>query len=1165
MAHHITRNGFRLVASHYPAGTSMNLPPIKIAVCLGLCWIAAPISLSAGVADESLYLTQVKPLLKVRCYACHGALKQEADLRLDTVELLEKGGSSGPAFVAGSPEDSLMLQRVASEDISARMPPEHEGEAFSSDEVAILRRWIETGASRPADEQPEPDPGEHWAFQPIVRPPVPAVANHQWVRNPIDAFIAQRQEANGLTPAPPAEPSILLRRLHLDLVGLPPEPEVAWQRRDSRADDWYAEMTEQLLRDPRHGQRWARHWMDIWRYSDWWGLGEELRNSQKHLHHWRDWIVDNVNRDRSYAEMLRLMLAADELTPLDQDDLRATGYLARNYYLFNRHPWMEETVEHFGKGMLGLTTNCAKCHDHKYDPILHTDYYRLRAFFEPYHVRNDMVPGESRLAIDGVPRVFDALLDVPTYRLIRGDEKQPDSTQVIAPGLPEFLTWEELQIQQVSLPPAAWQPDRQPWVMENHLRDARQTLAQAVADVPKAEQAAIDAKERLSALTAKLEATKENSSGQNSEAPAPESAVVLIDDHFADLNSDRWQFLGGQWQHQPHALLQNQDGPQQAALRWRGELPQDFEATLRFRIRGGSQWRSVGISFDESQADPLGAASEHDSAQSIYVSAYAGGPKVQASYRQGTQWTYPSEAAISKPIELDRSYELRLQVRDTLVNVFLDQELVLIWRTPLARRAGFLQFTTFDALATIERVQLTTLPSHVALRESQNQQPDPNTLAGAQWFVDRADLELRIARAKQQTAAAAVESIQQRGSAAQQMDSATEDVRVKLIASAVQAERTAELEAARLGLLEVDLRQHNAHSPSDELKQQRQQAADRIQSAEQKLNEPATTFTPLVGSKWSTTRFLFSGQDDPPVEFPATSTGRRTALANWVVDPRNPLTARVAVNHIWNRHFGQPLVPTVFDFGRNGTPPTHPELLDWLAIELIESGWSMKHLHRLIVQSATYQMAATADSELTAEGAKVDPDNQLYWRRPIGRMESQVVRDSLLELAGQLDDSLGGPPIPSDQQANSRRRSLYFFHSNNDRNVFLTSFDEASVMECYRREQSVVPQQALALANSEFANQLLPQIAVRILDLAAVAKSDPNMEAVELDELWIRQAFMAVLGRDCTSAELDRCRTAVAEWRTQSSGETDPAKPNQNVAANLVWVLLNHNDFVSIR
>jgi hypothetical protein len=1156
-----------LAAPLAPTGSTMNIPPVLIAVCFGLNWIIGFTGATHAAVDESLYLTQVKPLLAGRCYACHGALKQEAGLRLDTVELLEQGGGSGPALVAGSPEQSLLLQRVAKADVAERMPPEHEGEAFSPAQVELLRRWIADGAARPAEEQPEPDPSQHWAFQPIVRPPVPTVTNESWVRNPIDAFIAQRHEAAGLNPAPPAEPVLLLRRLHVDLVGVPPDPQVAWQLQQSASTDWYNKMVEQLLADPRHGQRWARHWMDIWRYSDWWGLGEELRNSQKHLFHWRDWIVENVNRDRSYAEMLRLMLAADELKPLDQDDLRATGYLARNYYLFNRHPWMEETVEHFGKAMLGLTTNCAKCHDHKYDPLSQTDYYRLRAFFEPYHVRNDMVPGESRLSVNGIPRVYDGWLDVPTYRLIRGNEKQPDTSQVLGPGLPNFLSWEELQIEPVSLPPAAWQPDRNPWVLENHLRDAQQTLTQAQAEVPQAELVAVTAQEHLTALTAKLGSETESAGNEDNAPSIAEAAAPLIDDEFAALNFEQWQLLGGQWEHQPGALVQNQDGPNHAALRWLGELPKDFDATLQFRIRGGSQWRSVGISFDESQVDPLAAATAEDSAQSVYVSAYSGGPKVQASYRQGAQWNYPGEAAVAKNIELDRSYELRLQVRDTLINVFLDQEFVLTWRSPLARRAGFLQFTTFDALANIERVHLTELPADVVLQESQNKHLDPNTLVGAKWYLDRAQLELQAAQAKLRWAQAEVESVRQRGTAAQQMDAADTELRQALIESAVQAERATELEAARLALIEAELRKFNAPNVTDELRQQLEQASARVQAAEQKLHETATSFTPLVGAKWSATRFLFSGQDDPTVGYPATSTGRRTALANWLVDPRHPLTARVAVNHLWNRHFGQPFVPTMFDFGRNGTPPTHPELLDWLAVELIDSGWSMKHLHRLIVQSATYQMASTINSEGTARGRAIDPDNRLYWRRPLGRMESQVVRDSVLELAGQLDDSLGGPPIPADQQANSRRRSLYFFHSNNDRNVFLTSFDEASVLECYRREQSVVPQQALALANSELTHELIPQIADRIIDMAKMVEPT-NSETLDVaSEAWVRSAFVVVLGRMCTAAELSRCQQAISQWHAQEleQGSLDTADRSRKIVGNLIWVLLNHNDFVTVR
>ena len=216
--------------------------------------------------------------------------------------------------------------------------------------------------------------------------------------------------------------------------------------------------------------------MDIWRYSDWWGLDDQLRNSQKHIWHWRDWIVESLNHDTPYDEMVRLMLAADELYPNDLGKLRATGYLARNYFLFNRDQWMEETVEHVSKGFLGLTMNCARCHDHKFDPFQQADYYRMRAFFEPYHVRLDVVPGESDLARDGIPRAFDSSVDTPTYRYIRGDEKNPDKSKVIAPGVPAVLAFAELDIKTVSLPHEAWQPERRPWVLDAHVAAGRKRL-----------------------------------------------------------------------------------------------------------------------------------------------------------------------------------------------------------------------------------------------------------------------------------------------------------------------------------------------------------------------------------------------------------------------------------------------------------------------------------------------------------------------------------------------------------------------------------------------------------------------------------------------------------------------------------------------------------------
>jgi len=1173
--------------SQSPA-TAIELPPTKTSVAV-----------TDDPAGVDVYLQQIKPLLAVRCYACHGALKQEADLRLDTVAAIHAGGGSGPAVVAGDPDESLIVQRVAVHDLDQRMPPEHEGEAFSEAQVEQLRQWISAGATGPSDEQPEPDPRSHWSFQPLTRPVVPTVNQSAGVRNPIDAFIAADHERLGLVPADPASPGLLYRRLSLDLLGLPPTMDEAWRVQQAPSDFDYPATVAAMLDDPRHGQRWARHWMDIWRYSDWWGLGDEMRNSQKHLHHWRDWIVENLNADRSYADLLRLMLAADEITPLDPNDLRATGFLARNYYLFNRHPWMEETVEHVGKAFLGLTTNCAKCHDHKYDPIDQTEYYALRAFFEPYHVRKDMLPGEPDLTQDSLPRVYDGWLDAPTYRLVRGDEKQPDTSRVIAPAVPAFLQFADLPIEPVELPPAAWQPDRQPWVAENHLQVASQRVAEAAAAVEAAEAHLTSAAAHWESFASA--APPPDAADTPGGASAGASAEAAWQDDFKSLDSARWLAFGGNWEHHEGRVRQQQDGPQQAGLRWLGDLPTDFVVSVTLQIHGGSQWRSVGISFDETQLDPTAGLTAEDSAQHVYLSAFAGGPKLQGSYRQGSQWHYPGEAAVSQTVTLDQTYVLRLQVRGSLVNAYLDDRLVLAWRTPLARRPGHLQLTTFDALASFHRVEIAALSADASMTEAANHQPDPATWAGARWQHQQAVGQVAIAAAKWRWAQAELESVRARGEAAVGETSATEEQRATLQQAAVRQERLAAVAAAAVAVAEAQLpwelaRLNEEATAPQSLEQAVRDAEAKWQAAQEQVNQPVAAYTRLVGARWTPTRFQFSGQDDPEVPFPATSTGRRSALANWVVDPRNPLTARVAANHVWTRHFGQPLVPTVFDFGRNGQPPTHPELLDWLACELIDSGWSLKHLHRLIVHSATYQMATEMPaSEVAARNREIDPDNRYYWRRPTSRMESQVVRDSLLELAGQLDTTLGGPAILPSEQAKSLRRSLYFFHSNNERNTFLTTFDEAAVAECYRREQSVVPQQSLALANSPLVHEQLEHIATRIV---ARITTDPPLTGAHgqtrhetRDRELVELSYVGLLGRPSTKPEMERCLAALQAWRTIATedeaheggaavtsdaaidspsetldtdtdaaiGERDPA-----IVAQLVWVLLNHNDFISI-
>jgi hypothetical protein len=304
--------------------------------------------------------------------------------------------------------------------------------------------------------------------------------------------------------------------------------------------------------------------------------------------------------------------------------------------------------------------------------------------------------------------------------------------------------------------------------------------------------------------------------------------------------------------------------------------------------------------------------------------------------------------------------------------------------------------------------------------------------------------------------------------------------------------------------------------------------------------------------------------------FPATSTGRRLALARWMTRPDNPLAARVAVNHMWLRHFGAPLVENVFDFGLRSPRPAQADLLDWLAVELVEHGWSMKHLHRLMVTSNTYRMAS-GGRELQESNVKIDPDNRSLWRMNTRRLEAELVRDCLLYVGGSLDLSLGGPDIDQGLGEVSRRRSVYFRHAYEKQMQFLVLFDAANVNECYRRSESVIPQQALAVANSA--------LSFGQSRLLARRHSEAVGTSAEADRGFIELAFEQILTRRPSADELAKCElflTSQAARLADPSGltafeggkksEVSPsADPRQRARESLVHVLFNHNDFVTVR
>jgi hypothetical protein len=371
----------------------------------------------------------------------------------------------------------------------------------------------------------------------------------------------------------------------------------------------------------------------------------------------------------------------------------------------------------------------------------------------------------------------------------------------------------------------------------------------------------------------------------------------------------------------------------------------------------------------------------------------------------------------------------------------------------------------------------------------------------------------------------------------------------ELARQAARAERQAALAATEESVARAELELSRAGAARKPAEQKLASARAALAAARKALAAPGEAYTPLPGAV-KTPESNVEAPASLARPFPTTSSGRRSALAAWLTDRRNPLTARVAVNHVWARHFGRPLVETVFDFGRKGSAPSHPALLDWLAVELMESGWSLKHLHRLIVTSAAYRMTSSSVGT-TRANRSADPENRFYWRMNPVRMEAQVIRDSLLHLAGDLDRALGGPSLPV--SGPSRRRSLYFVHSHNEQQKFLATFDDASVLECYRRAESIVPQQALALSNSALALSAAEGIARRL------GASPANAT----DEAFIQAAFATVLGSLPNPSEQAECSQALRQLNALAGGKGPAAV--LRARANLVHALLNHNDFITIR
>jgi hypothetical protein len=827
--------------------------PARLFAALLLALSACPAVRADGLAalppashKKVSFRQDVYPLLAARCFKCHRGASASSGHRLDLRPELLGEGNGKPLVLPGNSAESKLIRLVAGAVPGKVMPPR--GERLSAAQVGLLRAWIDQGVDWDEALLPSRAKSAHWAYQPVSNPPLPRVKNAAWSSNPIDAFIAARHEAAGLIPAPEAPPRTLVRRLYLDLTGLPPSPAEIDAFLADKATGAYERLVERLLASPHYGERWGRHWLDLARWAE--SEGYESNHPRPYAWRYRDYVVDSFNRDKPYARFVTEQLAGDELLPYSDENLIATGFLAAARFSSNeedrarqRNDMLVDVVNATGATFLGLTVNCAQCHNHKFDAVTARDYYRLMAFF-----------------IQGQPANL-ALKDRALF--------------------------------------AAWQAKRPP---EDEA--ARKLLA------------------------------------------------ALIDKAKADLGAKA-----------------------------RKELP----------------------------ADQLAA------------------------------WDTPADRRTPKQEELARQAALKFNPGNTCVELAIPAEDRKLF-DELRKKVEALDKRGPDRPQTLGFYSPVSGPTRLEVLPMKGFYPLP--------FVP------------------------------------------------------AELARIRSYLL---------------------------------VGGDAHRVGPRAEAGWPA---VFG-----PTPQVVGARPTRRALADWITDRRNPLAARVWVNRLWQYHFGRGLVATPSDFGVKGARPTHPELLDWLAGELLRGGGSAKHLHRLIVCSRTYRQSSAPH----AGNGRLDPDNKLLWHWPPRRLEAEAVRDAMLAVSGELDRRIGGASAANDGK--SARRTLYLFQKRERPPEVQGLFDgpSAAAESCPKRAVSTVPLQALYLLNNDFVYQRGRAFARRVL---AQAGADHGRQ--------VEAAFLLALGRPPGA---DERGDAEVFFRTHA-GEPAVAGEPPRALVDFCQALLNVNEFV---
>ncbi len=900
--------------------------------------LAPALVLAAAAPSHAVSFNRdIRPILADRCFSCHGpdSAARKADLRLDREETAKapRGDDGVIPIVAGKPEESAILFRLTHPDPDEVMPPPKSKLTVSPQEIALIRQWIAEGARWE----------RHWAFLPPRKAAPPPVTDPGWPRNEIDPFILARLAREGLQPTPPADPARLLRRLSFDLTGLPPTLEELDAFLADPSDQAYQKAVDRLLASPAFGERLALEWLDVARYGDTDGLFEDHSRS---IYPWRDWVVNAFNDNLPYRDFITWQLAGDLLPEATTAQKIATGFL-RNNPTSNEGGIIEEDyrikylidrVNTTATAFLGLTMECAQCHDHKFDPMTQREYYQLAGFFNSLvgkgNTKGATAPTlriskpENEERLKGIATELAALEEAlkQTPPALTGDYEKWAAT------LDQPLEWLPLEV--ISTTAQKAEPAK-----DVAARPASSVHGRYVRIALPPGQSRFLTISEVEVYSAGRNVARAGSATQSSVAynsPAGKALDGNADGSFPSCSctaesEDAW------WE-----------------LDLGSEIPIDHVVVYNRNDCCPERLDNVSVTILDKQRNPTVGEKIGD-----------------APFR--TVLTQNPKAAAPAPSQ--PQFELVLDL------------------APLKGSLGALQFAAEEIghIASIHATVLGKKPRDLKIHRNSNLKIGP----GKDPHLVELDAPAQFAADEQLKLIIAGDPIVLRVSgtrAAGDQSKIPKD----------PAKRLAHFRATWPGFAD-------------------QRAKRDALNKEKGALEKASAVTMIAGDdgKMRTTRILMRGEYDkpgeevqpaPPASIMTPPEGlpqNRLGLARWMVDPKNPLTARVAVNRYWQMIFGTGIVVTSEDFGTQGERPSHRALLDYLAVDFVESGWDVKHLLRKIVTSATYRQASSQSATI----ADRDPDNRLLSHAPRRRLAAEFVRDHALRVSGLLVDKRGGPGV----------------------------------------------------------------------------------------------------------------------------------------------------------